>query len=955
MIRRFAIWSVAPLLCAAPLWAATPPEQLEFFEKQVRPVLVEQCYKCHGPEKQKGELRLDSREAILKGADTGPVVVLGDPAKSSLIKSIRHEGESKMPEKAPKMPEAQISALSEWVKMGLPWPATDPKAAGGIAAFAKTHWAFQPIRPPAIPAVKDAAHWAQSDLDRFVLAKLEPKNLPPSPAADRYTLLRRATFAITGLPPTAKEAEDFQKDPAPLRDALGKVVDRLLASPRYGERWGRHWLDVARYADHRGYLAGNDSREYPFAWTYRDWVIRSLNEDLPYDKFLVKQLAADVPGSGGSPDDLAALGFLTLGRRFLNDQTLIIDDRMDVTIRGTMGLTIGCARCHDHKFDPISAKDYYALYGVFASCDEEKDPGKLPQLPGGKTSAEYDKLRAQKQDDIRAFEVRSAKDISTEILVGTGFAIHLPAEAVAPLGRNRQLTRKYGDARKELEAKLAKVELNPGAAPRAHVLTDKPKPITPRVFIRGNPGRPGEEVPRRFLSLFGGEARPFTQGSGRLELAQAITAKENPLTARVIVNRVWMHHFGLGLVRTPGDFGAKSDTPANPELLDYLAAKFVAEGWSLKKLHREILLSGTWMQTSDFRADGEKIDPDNRLLWRQTRQRLNWEALHDSLLAAAGELDGTMFGRPVQIFQSPFPKRRAIYGYIDRQNLPGTLRTFDFASPDLMNPQRMTTSVPQQALYMMNSPFVLAQASALTDGPEFASTSMEEAQVQLLYQNVFARRATPGEVAAALNFVQRASVQGQESASPLWQFGYGNFNPATKAVQFTPLPHWTGSAWQGGGKLPDAKLGWCTLNADGGHPGRDLAVIRRFTAPRDMVVELSGEVNRPAPVGNGVLARIVTNRQGQLAEWVAEATGPAASPVKRLDLKAGEVVDFIIESRGDENSDSYTWIAQLRATDGMVYGTQSAFRGPKPKQTPLSPWEKYAQVLLETNEFSFVD
>ncbi len=948
MIRAF-----VSLVAVASAHAVMPPEQVEFFEKKVRPVLAEQCYKCHGPEKQKADLRLDSREAVLKGADTGPVLVPGDPGKSSLIKSIRHEGDSPMPEKAPKMPDDQIQALTEWVKIGAPWPeGTKPT---GTAALVQTHWSFQPVANPPAPKTKNEA-WANSDLDRFILAQLEAKQLSPSPIADRYTLIRRATFVLTGLPPTADEVEAFEKDPAPTRDALAKVIDRLLASPRYGEHWGRHWLDVARYADHRGYLAGNDSREYPFAWTYRDWVIRSLNEDLPYDQFITKQLAADMPGSGGSKDDLAALGFLTLGRRFLNNQNDIIDDRMDVTIRGTMSLTVGCARCHDHKFDPVSAKDYYALYGVFASTNEEQDPGKLPELPGGKTSEGYEKLRAERLADIRKFDEKVANQLAAMLQIASGTPTVLPPEAIESLGKRRgQLTRKYRDERRKLDAKLAQAELNPGAPPRAHVLTDKPDPVTPRVFIRGNPGRPGEKVDRRFFSFLGGEAKPFKQGSGRLELAQAIVSPTNPLTARVIVNRVWNYQFGAGLVRTPGDFGAKSEPPTHPELLDSLATKFMKDGWSLKKLHREIMLSSTWMQASESRADGQKIDPENRLLWRQNRQRLSWEALHDALLAAAGELDETMFGRPVQIFKQPFPKRRAIYGYIDRQNLPGTLRTFDFASPDLMNPQRATTTVPQQALYMLNSPFVLAQAAALVSEPEFASSAIEEAHVQSLYERVFGRRATANEVAMAIAYVKGASSEERDTPLPLWQYGRGQYDGATQRMVFNSLPHWTGNAWQGGPKLPDPQTGWVTLNAEGGHPSAKEAAVKRFIAPRDMVVTLNGRVHRNAEVGNGVLARLVSSRQGQLAEWIIEPKQSVASPVTSIELRAGETLDFAVESRGDENSDSFVWRATLRAADGTEYSSQAQFHGPTPNEKPLTAWERYAQALLATNEFVFVD
>ena len=943
--------AVSLTVLAGGAFAAPTPEQVEFFEKQVRPVLMDQCVKCHGPEKQKADLRLDSREAILKGADTGLVVVAADPAKSALIKSIRHEGDSKMPEKAPKLPEPQIAALTEWVKMGLPWPeGTGAKPATDIA---KTHWSFQAVKPVAVPQPADKSSWVKSAIDAFVLEKLNAEKLAPSAFADRRTLIRRAAFVLTGLPPSETEIEAFLSDPAPEREAFAKVVDRFLASSRYGERWGRHWLDVARYADHRGYLAGNDSREYPFAWTYRDWVIRSINDDLPYDQFLVKQIAADRPGSGGDRDDLAALGFLTLGRRFLNNGHDIIDDRIDVVMRGTMALTVGCARCHDHKFDPITIKDYYALYGVFASCDEEREPGKLPELPGGKATAAYAKLRAQREAEVAAYDQKAADQI-TAMLRWSGFPGEVPGVTMQELAKSRILTRKYRDERRKLEAKRSQAELNEGAPPRAHVLTDRAQPVNPHVFIRGNPGRPGDAVPRRFPAFLGGEAAPFKDGSGRLDLAQAIVNPSNPLTARVIVNRVWSHHFGAGLVRTPGDFGAKSDPPVLQPLLDYLAGQFVANGWSIKKLHREILLSSTWMQSSEIRADAQQRDPDNRFLWRQNRRRLDWESLHDSLLAASEELDESMFGRPVKLFEQPFPKRRAVYGYIDRQNLPATLRTFDFASPDLMNPQRSVTNVPQQALYMLNSPFVMERASALATGPEFESSGAGAEQARLLFERVLRREATPQEISMAVGFV-KGTGDSAPPPPPIWQYGTGRYDGASKRMSFTPLPHWTGATWQGGAKVPDARFGWAMLTAEGGHPAKDDAVIKRFTAPRDMVLAISGRVHRKAEVGNGVLARIVSGRTGQIAEWVAEPKASVGSPVGTVEVKAGEVLDFVVESRGDENSDTFEWRTVLTAQDGAVFSAKDQFHGPEARPKPISAWAKLAHVLLQSNEFAFVD
>jgi len=970
MRRIFAAILFAAAAHAAPTRGqknAPTRAQVEFFEKSVRPVLAEHCYKCHGAEKQKGDLRMDSREALLKGTDTGPVVFPGDPAKGAFIKSIRHESDYMMPEKAPKLSDATIAALTEWVKMGLPWPEND-KAAPSKAELARMHWAFQPIRKPAVPAVKDTTHWAQGEIDRLVLAKLEAAGLTPSPIASRHTLIRRATFDLTGLPPTPAEAAVFENDPSPTRDALAKVVDRLLASPAYGERWGRHWLDVARYADDRGYLVSGVSREYPFAWTYRDWVIASLNEDMPYDQFLTRQIAADLPGSGAKPGDIAALGFLTLGRRFLNNTNDIIDDRLDVILRGTMSLTIGCARCHDHKFDPITAKDYYALHGVMASCEEDADPEKLPLLPGGKTTPEFEKARDAVTAEMRDADQKIADKLSATLRIASGLSIYFSGDITESLTTKNRLPRKILDDRNKVKLKFVKLELDPGSAPRAHVLRDRPQPVKPHVFLRGNPSRPGEVVDRRFPSFLGGDAAPFSkQNSGRLDLAKAITAPANPLTARVIANRVWMHHFGTGLAATPGDFGTRTEAPVQMNLLDWLATNLTEQGWSLKKLHRTILLSSTWMQDSVHPSEGaaenpkskiqnpKSADPENRLLWHQNRKRLEWEAVHDALLATAGNLDATIGGRPVQLFKEPFPKRRAVYAYIDRQNLPGTLRTFDFASPDLMNAQRSTTSVPQQALYMMNSPFVIAQAEALTDAPDFSSASPEERQVQMLYERVLARKATPAEVKTAIEYVKSAEATPRTAPVAAWQYGYGNFDASTRKVTFTPLPHWTGLQWQCSPKLPDAKLGWVHINAAGGHPSLALAAIRRFTAPRDMTLSLAGELQRPQSDGDGVLGRIVTARQGQLAEFDVKPAATVPAALAQIVLKASETLDFIVESRGNDNSDSFRWRTVLSTTDGATFDAAKQFTGPPRKTNPFTPWERFAQVLLETNEFMFVD
>jgi Protein of unknown function (DUF1553)/Protein of unknown function (DUF1549)/Planctomycete cytochrome C len=720
------------LLCVVltdPLHAQTgsapTPEQVEFFEKRIRPILADNCWSCHGSKKQKAGLRLDSLAGVLKGTEDGPVVVKGDPDKSRLIKAIKHIGDVKMPDKDKKLPDQAIADLTAWVKMGLPWPDADKTVAQDDPNAWKKHWAFQPVRQPALPAVKDAK-WGKTPVDAFVLATLEAKGLKPNPPADRRTLLRRVTFDLIGLPPTFEEITAFENDKS--ADAFARVVDRLLASPRYGERWGRHWLDVARYADTKGYVF-LEERRYAFAYTYRDYVIRAFNEDLPYDRFVVEQLAADRLNVTDKRS-LAAMGFLTLGRRFLNNSHDIIDDRIDVVSRGMLGLTVSCARCHDHKFDPVPTADYYSLYGVFASSVEPKD---LPLIGEPERTPEYiayEKELKSLEGAVKKYQEENAKELAAK-------------------------NRKFRDGLRALEKKVDAFRASSKVAPpRAMVLQDAPSPTMPRILKRGNPNNPGPTVPRQFLGVLAGEKRePFTQGSGRLELARAIASKDNPLTARVLVNRVWLNHFGTGMVLSPSNFGLRSEPPSHPELLDYLATRFMAEGWSIKKLHRQILLSQAYQQSSGDQEAGRRVDPENRLLWNFPRQRLDFEALRDSLLFVSGKLDLKMGGAAVDITTTPFSGRRTIYGFIDRQNLPGLFRTFDFASPDTSSPQRFQTTVPQQALFLLNSPFVLEQARSLMQRAEVKASMNAGEKIGKLYQLLYGRNPTADETRLGERFL----------------------------------------------------------------------------------------------------------------------------------------------------------------------------------------------------------
>jgi mono/diheme cytochrome c family protein len=681
--------------------ARPDPAQVEFFEKHVRPVLANNCFECHGPDKKRGGLRLDSREAALAGGDSGPALVPGDPGKTRLLAAVRHAGELKMPP-SNKLSERDVAALEAWVKMGAPWPgaaAVRPVAKAGfrVTAEDRAWWAFRPVGDPSLPAVKDR-DWGQSPLDRFVLARLEEKGLRPAAAADRRTLLRRAAFDLTGLPPAPEEVERFVNDRSPL--AWENAIDRLLASPHYGERWARHWLDVARYGEDQAHTF--QARKYPDGFRYRDWVVKAFNSDMPYDRFVVEQFAGDLIDGPGRADRLAATGLFALGPvyygRAVADE---LDDRVDTLSRAFLGLTVACARCHDHKFDPISVHDYFALAGVFSSTDYKEyvliADGGVDEGPGRDPT---DKKAKQKNKD----------------------------KAPRP--------------------------------PAVHALREGTRPANMRVHVRGNPNNLGDEAPRRFLAvLTRGEPAPFAQGSGRLELAKAIATRDNPLTARVLVNRVWAHLFGRGLVATTSNFGKLGEPPSHPELLDWLAARFVEDGWSVKKLIRRILLSSTYQMSSRYDDAAAGVDPDNRLLWRMNRRRLEVEPWRDAMLAVAGNLDRTFAG-PSRDLAAPDNQRRTLYAAVSRHNLDPMLRLFDFPDPNLTSDRRAVTSVPLQQLFVLNSDFMVRQAKALAARLTTGLERDDAGRIRRAFLLVFGRPAAEREVELGTRFLAEAGGGG---------------------------------------------------------------------------------------------------------------------------------------------------------------------------------------------------
>jgi hypothetical protein len=701
-------------------------EQLSFFENKVRPILSARCYSCHSQsaKKLKGGLKLDGRGAILKGGDNGPALVPGKPAVSLLVKAIKYDGLEMPP--SGKLPAEEIATLVKWVEMGAPWPEQSVKPAvspdvGVLTPERLRHWAWQPLKVTEPPALTETDR-KRDPIDRFVVAALSAKGMKPNPPADRRTLIRRAFLDLLGLPPAPEKVDAFVKDDSP--DAYPKLIDELLASPHYGERWGRHWLDVARYSDgHGGFL---DSAPLPLAWVYRDWVVKALNDDMPFDKFVKYQIAGDLMDAGW--EAASATGFLAIGPTYRDDggdpesiakcKAETLDDRVDTVTRGFLGLTVSCARCHDHKFDPIPQADYYSIAGVFNNTNTVDRPSSSPDLV--KRHQEHNKALDRANAALR--EATTAKDD----------------------GR-----------RKELEAELTRLKANaPPSLSSFHGVADVGA-ADMNLAIRGDLRKPGPIVPRRFLFALAGPDRPtWTKGSGRLQLAEAIASSTNPLTARVIVNRVWQHHFGTALVGTPDNFGLLGERPSHPELLDWLAVRFMADGWSLKKLHRLIMLSDTYQMSSRFDAEKFRRDGDNRQLWRMSPRRLEVEAWRDSVLAVTGELDLTVGGRPVNDIQTS--TRRTLYATISRNGdkLPSDefLRLFDFPSARAVASKRSVTTVPQQSLFLLNSSFMVARGKAFAMRLTREARTADE-RIDRAYALLYGRQPTTEERRLAQTFL----------------------------------------------------------------------------------------------------------------------------------------------------------------------------------------------------------
>ena len=782
------LFVVVVLLVAGMCPAAEPTKQsdLEFFEKKIRPVLVAHCYECHSAQAKivQAKLYLDTRAGTRRGGDSGPAIIPHEPKKSLLVEALRHES-FEMPPKG-KLPAGVIADFERWIEMGAPDPRDGEAPALKVIDLeaGRKFWSFQPPQLLSPPPVKDES-WSRGDIDRYVLAGLEAKGLKPAPDADRPKLIRRLTFDLIGLPPTPEEIEEFVQDREP--QAVQRVVDRLLASPQFGVRWGRHWLDVARYAESSG-LERNVP--YRLAWRYRDYVYDAFNSDLPYDQFIREQLAGDLlPSASADQRDrqLIATGFLAVGTRALTERVEeqflldVADEQLDTTCRAFLASTVACARCHDHKFDPVPTTDYYALAGIFRSTESLAGVRPL-RREFSYSSAALLGDEAQRGSSSRAIQQRIAE---LQTAIDRGNSDLRAANKAKDRARSEAIKSRLADTARQMIAALAEAESNDeNGTPRfAMAVRDREQPADCAVRIRGDIGELGAVAPRGFLSVISDRRSPTVapESSGRLELAQWIASRDNPLTARVLVNRLWQHLFGQGLVLSPDNFGLTGEQPSHPELLDFLAVRFVDDGWSIKRAIRQMVLSRTY-QLSGKRDEGAyALDPGNRLLWRFARRRLEAEAIRDALLAVSGELDpqrpsgsaslaltNLELGSSARnLAADDSPRYRAAYLPILRGNLPEMLGLFDMADPSLVIGRRDITSVAPQSLYLMNSKFVMEQSRRFAERV-LRQETRSEGRVDAAYRLALARLPTEDERRQMLEFVRREQTEGQQSELDAW-------------------------------------------------------------------------------------------------------------------------------------------------------------------------------------------
>lgn len=943
------------------------------YERDIRPIFRAHCFDCHGAtDELKGELDLRLVRFIKKGGESGPAISPGQPNESFLLERIRS---SEMPPGEGTVSEGEIAIIEKWIAAGAKTARPEPESIGpglGITEEERSFWSFQPIHKPEIPGPESLPEEARvrTPIDSFLLKaamggsgnadshSVANGRISFADDAGRRTLVIRAYFDLTGLPPSPNEIETWLNDSKD--DWYDRLITELLASPHYGEHWGRHWLDVAGYADSEGYSTADSER--PWAWKYRDWIIRSLNQDMPFDRFITEQLAGDElagPINGDlTPqqiDMFSATGFLRMaadgtgsGANNPEGRNQVIADTLKIVGTSLLGMSLQCAQCHDHRYDPIPHTDYFAIRAVFEPALDWKS-WKVPNArrislytaadkkKAAKIEAEARKISAEKSVKQTAYMKQALDEELMKYDEPLRAKLRDAYEAVKDKRTDEQkqlLTKnpsvnistgtlyqylpKAAEELKKYDAKMAETRAKKPVEEFVRALIEPPNhaPET-KLFHRGDHQQPKQTVTPASLSVASPTGQPVqfqlnnehlpTTGR-RLAFAQWLASRDNPLFARVIVNRVWMHHFGQGLVSTPADFGKLGTKPSHPKLLDWLADEFISNGWSLKTLHRTILSSTAWRQS--------KEPSETPSAFPIPLQRLEAETLRDRMLAASGQLDRTLLGRPTKIKEDDTGQvvvdgtqtRRSMYIQVRRSRPVAMLQSFDAPVMETNCESRPSSTVATQSLMLLNGQFILEQAAKLADRARTEAEPPNAEQIELV------------------KHIRRPEIQE-------WQYGYGSYDEASNRTgSFTPLTHWSGSRWQAGNELPDTRFGYVSLHATGGHPdilGRD--VIRRWTAPATGRVQIVGNLSHGSPNGDGVRGRIVSSRTGTAGEWVA-FNGGSDTPVNALDVEPGDTIDFVTDCRTTHTSDSFSWPVTIKlAAAGVkerVVHSKDAFHGP---------------------------
>ncbi|QDS93790.1 Planctomycete cytochrome C [Roseimaritima multifibrata] len=960
--HRFVVVSCLFVLACGSTYAAEPPH----FETEIRPILREYCFDCHGAvEELEGGLDLRLVHLMISGGDSGEAVVPGDPDVSLLLQRVR---DGDMPPGDARVSDEKIAILEAWIRAGAATLRDEPKTLEPgipITEEERNYWAYQPIAEVSVPAYVNNKS-IRSPIDALIAAQM-PAGLTFSDDADRFTLVQRVYNDLLGLPPTIEQIEPWLHNEDPLW--FENLVDELLRSPHYGERWGRHWLDAAGYADSDGYTVADSNREW--AWRYRDYVTQALNEDKPFDEFIHEQLAGDEiagPKQGDwTPRQielLTATGFLRMaadgtgsGDNSPEARNKVIADTLQIVCSTLLGSSVHCAQCHDHRYDPISHADYFSLRAVFepaldwqawkppaarlVSLATEQDRAAAAKIESEVSSVAAERAAQQTVFIQEVFEQELLK-FEEPLRSQLRTAYETPkdkrdAEQSKLLANNPSINITPGvlyqyrpDAAAELkkfDAKIAELRASKPVEQfvQAFVEPANHVPVS-HLFHRGDFNQPKQVIEPAGLTVASAEGSRVTfpvndpqlpTTGRRLAFAKWLTAESNPLTARAIVNRIWMHHFGHGIVATPGEFGRLGEKPSHPELLDWLASDFVKHGWSLKRLHRQILTSTTWRQSSLRRPEGEAIDAENQFYWRKSLQRVDAEILRDSMLAVSGSLDLKFYGPPVAVAEDETGQvrvdasqpRRSIYARVRRSQPVGMLQTFDAPVMGVNCDVRTVTTVAPQSLMMLNGAFVLEQAGMVAD------QAIKRA----------AETAPTGDQAIASWLPEMPPLA--------WRYGSGKVDEKAGVINdFVDLPHYTGSSWQGGPTAPDAKFGWTILNASGGHPGNPAhPAIRRWTAPTDGQLSIAGTLQHGSANGDGVRSRIFSS-SGMKGDWQSK-NRPVQTPVPAFAVKAGETIDFVTDCIANETSDSFSWPLKLTFTPTdakpIPYDSVADFHGPE--------------------------